>query len=100
MAARFIPFRRPVDTAPSPVPDDLRGQMGTRFCLRVMTRYASEIILGPGSPAGDGAAVVPDARPQLRHILHASAFHPVRAPKYAARAALCCYKVMRRKGGR
>jgi S-DNA-T family DNA segregation ATPase FtsK/SpoIIIE len=33
------------------VPDGLRGQMGTRLCLRVMTRYASEIILGTGTYA-------------------------------------------------
>ena len=33
------------------VPDDLRGQMGVRYCLRVMTRYASEIILGTGTYA-------------------------------------------------
>lgn len=31
------------------LPDDLRGQIGTRFALRVMTWQASETILGAGS---------------------------------------------------
>jgi S-DNA-T family DNA segregation ATPase FtsK/SpoIIIE len=31
------------------LPDDLRGQIGTRLCLRVMTYQASDTVLGAGS---------------------------------------------------
>lgn len=90
------------------IPDRLRGQLGTRFALKVMTYQASETILGAGtyragmdasklltSHKGVGLLLGADGETELSagdavtvrtHLLHIAAIRGVRTRPGAARA--------------